>query len=341
MEIETDKVTVEIEAPGAGVLSDVRADPGTDVPVGEVVALLLGSEAAPTAPLRQAPAATPRASPVARRIAAEHGIDLSTVVGSGLDGAVTAVDIETLLRDGQPVGDSEYEIRELTGIRRLTAERLSASYREAPHFDVFLSVDASDLLAAIRPPHESARMTITAAIAFLTVRALAEHPNLNAHFVNGQLRIFRPVHLGVAVALDEGLIVPVIRDAQRKLAGELQLELAELVERARDHRLGRVDVGGSTFTVTNLGMFGIDRFTAILNPPEVAILTVGRCRELPAVVGDSVVPRPMVDLTLCADHRALDGAAAASFLTCLAGLMLAPAVLADHRESGGTSEASL
>jgi pyruvate dehydrogenase E2 component (dihydrolipoamide acetyltransferase) len=229
-------------------------------------------------------------------------------------------------------GDTEYETRTLTGAGRVAAERLSTSYRDAPHFSVSLSVEASALLAAIRARQVGEPLTVTAAIASLTVRALVDHPALNAHFVGGELRLFRAVHLGVAVALEDGLIVPVIRDAHRKSTGELQRELADIVRNARSHRLDPSALGGSTFTVSNLGMFGIDRFTAILNPPEVGILAVGRCRELPTVVDGEVVARPIIDLTLCADHRAIDGAKAASFLTGLADLVRDPALLT-HRET--------
>ncbi len=340
MEIETDKVTVEIEAPADGVLSGIRAAEGDDVPVGAVVALLTdGAASSAGAPEASRSAGSKRAAvaatPIARRVAAERGIDLAAVAGTGPGGAVTADDLLAIATSAA-AEPPEYEAQVLSGLRRTSAERLSASYREAPHFDVAVSVDATALLAALE--RRAGDLSLTAAIAALVAAALTRHPQVNAHFVDGEVRVFRSIHLGVAVAVEDGLIVPVIREAAGKTPDELQLELADLVERARSGRLGLGDVGASTFTVSNLGMFGIDRFTAIVNPPEVAILAVGRVRDVPTVVDGEVVARRTVDLTLCADHRALDGAAAASFLRSLADLVLDPEPVLAAGERDGSSE---
>jgi pyruvate dehydrogenase E2 component (dihydrolipoamide acetyltransferase) len=324
MEIETDKATIEIDAPGAGVLGQVSAAPGEDVPIGRVIALLLDPQAVPPpGGALQAMPAPVRASPLARRIAAERGIDLATVTGTGPGGAIQDSDLPAVPVAASPAGEPEYVVQALSGPRRVAAKRLSRSHPETPTFDISSTVDASSLLEAISAARAAgSALTMTGALARLIVVALGAHPQLNARFVDGELRLYPAIGLGVAVATDEGLLVPVLSDAGSRSAEDIQTALSDLVMRARERRLAPAEMSGGTFTLTNLGMRGVDRFRAIINPPEVAILAVGRATERPAVVEGVVAIRPLMELTLTADHRALDGALAAAFLADLRELAL-------------------
>jgi pyruvate dehydrogenase E2 component (dihydrolipoamide acetyltransferase) len=345
MEIETDKATIEIDAPGAGVLGQISADPGDDVAIGTVIALLFDtqSESAP-APAREAPAGAPapvRASPLARRIAAERGIDLATVTGTGPGGVIQDSDLPAVpaaAAAAPTAGEAAYTVQALSGPRRVAAERLSKAHPETPCFDLSSTVDASSLLAAVAAARANGReLTMTGALARLVALALGSHPQLNARYVDGELRLYREVGLGVAVATGEGLLVPVVADAGSRSAGDLQAALSDLALRARERRLAPSEMSGGTFTLTNLGMRGVDSFRAVINPPEVAILAVGRATERPAVVDGKLAIRPLMELTLTADHRALDGALAAAFLADLreialdAGVQLADEPVA-HKE---------
>ncbi|HEY3613540.1 MAG TPA: dihydrolipoamide acetyltransferase family protein [Gaiellales bacterium] len=329
MEIETDKATIEIDAPGAGVLGQISAEPGDDVAIGRVIALLMetqsASEAAPASEAPAVPPAPVRASPLARRIAAERGIDLATVTGTGPGGVIQDSDLPAAPVKTAPApaaaDAAAYTVQPLSGPRRVAAERLSRAQPETPCFDLSSTVDASSLLAAIAAARAEGReLTMTGALARLVVLALGAHPQLNARYVDGELRLYREIGLGVAVATDEGLLVPVVADAGRRSAAALQAALSELALRARERRLAPSEMSGGTFTLTNLGMRGVDRFRAIINPPEVAILAVGRATERPAVVAGELAIRPLMELTLTADHRALDGALAAAFLADLRAL---------------------
>jgi pyruvate dehydrogenase E2 component (dihydrolipoamide acetyltransferase) len=302
MEIETDKVTVEIEAPASGRLADVTAREGESVAVGTVVARILDADEL------EAPPGRVLASPKARRLAAEAGIDLATLAGQG---PIRAKDVAA--------GDAASSASTpLTGIRKRIADRLTASYREAPHIALRRTVDATRALAEVdRHRAEGSTASLQAVIAGAVATTLRDHPQLNAHLVDGSIRTFAAVNLGVAVALDDGLIVPVVADAHKKAVPAVAAEIASLAERARAGALTPGEVRGGTFTLSNLGMFAVDDFTPILNPPEVAILAIGAVRRQPAAVGDEVHMRPLLTLTLVVDHRAIDGAVAASFLTAL------------------------
>ncbi len=355
MQIETDKVSVDIEAPASGTLSNISAQPGDSVPVGVVIALLLSESEAvvhtPKSPIATAqrnkgesskplpsivsltsspsPVAPrlPATSPKARRIAGEHQINLNRLPGSGPGGAVLSRDIpaETAERAAAmpPIPQNEYTVIPLKGIRKKVADKLQASYQSSPHISLTLSANMSEtlrLLERLAPniQSETGRVpTITVLLAKIIAPTLLKHPRLNAHLVQEEIREFTSVHLGIAVALDEGLIVPVIRQVERKGLAALQSELNDLSERARSGRLTPDQVKGSTFTLSNLGMFGIEHFTAILNPPEVGILSVGAIRQVPLGVGTQILLQPIMQLTLNADHRAVDGAVAAVFLKSL------------------------
>ena len=331
MEIETDKITVVVEAPATGVLAHVSADPDDEVPVGEVIAVLLEPGDAPEtvvdppgAPARLAPA-----SPKARRLAAEQGLDVGRIAGTGPAGEVIVGDVsEVPTERAKPapqqakrtVADEEYEVIPLLGARKLAAKRLQASSQTAPHISLTVSVDVAEtllLLDRLRPPvaeQTGQPPTITAILAYLVGQCLSKHSHLNAHVLGDEIHVYPVVHLGIAVALEDGLIVPVIRDIGEKTLAEIQASLVELAGSARAGSLEPRQVKGSTFTLTNLGMFGVEQFTAILNPPEASILAVGAIRDIPSGVDGEIVLRPTMQLTLCADHRAVDGFGAAAFL---------------------------
>jgi pyruvate dehydrogenase E2 component (dihydrolipoyllysine-residue acetyltransferase) len=360
MEIETDKATVEIEAPAAGILARITAQAGDEVKVGTVIAHLLTEQeyrdagnhhsrgddrpSAPPAVSALPPESAPgsraqgtgsktsgplsaglKSSPKVRRLAAEHGIDLSAVVGSGPEGTVTSADLARILGAGAgpAQGAAEYTVVPITGKRKIIASRLQQSYREAPHIALSTSVDLGEVLSSIEKwntagnGHPDSPLRITPVLLKALASTLPQFPKLNAHLVGEEIRQYRAVHLGVAVDLENGLIVPVLRDADQKSLGTIQSELEDIVVRARAGRLRLDELKGSTFTVSNLGMFGIEQFSAVLNPPEVAILSVGAWKEIPVGSDGKVVLRPMMTVTINVDHRALDGADAARFLKAL------------------------
>ena len=290
--------------------------------------------AAPAAPAVPAPAARDggrphRASPKARRLAAERGIDLTAIAGSGPGGRVVSADVEAHRSDPEvavPGAAAEAERVELTPAQRVGAERLTASYQQAPH--IFLEIQVSALwLQRLRSGYqaEGQRISYNDLILKAVAAALVEHPRLNSHFVDGCLEQHRSVDIGIATDTGSGLLVPVLRGAQSLGIGEIAAEARRLTDSARQGKIGVDDLQGGTFTVSNLGMFGLSRFTAIINPPQVAILAVGAIEpRVVAVEGEAMAVRPAMNLTLSADHRAVDGAAAARFLARLRELLESP-----------------
>jgi pyruvate dehydrogenase E2 component (dihydrolipoamide acetyltransferase) len=348
MEVETDKVTVDVEAPADGTLAAVTADEGQDVPVGRTIAVILATgesapEAADAEP-REPPAggvsnsqllttddgARPRrrplASPKARRLAAERNIDLAAVAGSGPRGAVVAADLEQ-----EQVTDS-YKVPELGTVWRRMAERTTASWQSVPHFFLSRDVDASRLNAwrettRARPGYE--RVSHTDLLVKLAAAALERHPRVNGRWHEGAIVPGEGVNVGIAVATDDGLVVPVVHDADRLTLREISERRTQLVEAAHAGKLRPDDVQRGTFTVSNLGMYGVDSFQAIVNAPQAAILAVGRIVDRVVPVDGSPAVRPVLSLTLSFDHRVVDGARGAEFLDTLAGLAEEPAGLVD------------
>jgi pyruvate dehydrogenase E2 component (dihydrolipoamide acetyltransferase) len=341
MEIETDKVTVEVEAPASGTLAGIRFSEGADVPVGNVVALILasGEEAPAEAPVAVAaekpapaavtsggngatarPARRPLASPKARRIARERGVDLAALTGSGPRGAVIAADVEAKPEAPARVGS----------IWQRMAERTTQSWQTAPHFYLSRDVGAGRLeawrdSARKRPGYE--RLTHTDLLVKVAAAALERHPRVNATWRDGGIAENSDVNVGIAVAVEDGLVVPVVHGADGLELRAIVERRAELVEAARAGRLRPDDVGGGTFTISNLGMFGVDAFTAILNAPQAAILAVGRIADRIVPIDGHPEVRPMCTLTLSFDHRVVDGARGAQFLDTLAELIEEPAGL--------------
>jgi 2-oxoisovalerate dehydrogenase E2 component (dihydrolipoyl transacylase) len=299
---------------------------------------------APPAPER--PSNAPPASPLVRRLAAELGIDLSSVAGTGPGGVVTRADLERAGASRKPENSAAMESaagvatatapatrdatrRPLTGVDRIAAERLTRSHREAPVATARVAADATRLLevrAKLAEKHPDSHVTPFAVLLRLCVLALQRVPQLNAHFDSetNEVITFTPVHLGVAVQTDRGLIVPVIRDAEQKSVMQLCGELNRLATAARNGTIDAAELSGSTFTVSNFGAFGVDSGTAIINPPEAAILGVGRIADRPWAVGGGLTVRSVVELTLMFDHRVADGAVGGGFIRQLADLVEQP-----------------
>ena len=328
LEIETDKVTVELESPAEGLLAGVRAGEGDVVPVGETIAVVLvagesllqPSAAAGARPSRRE--RRPLASPKARRLAAERGIELGALTGSGPGGAVVAADIE--------VPPDEERNASVSPIWRLMAERTTTSWQSVPHFYLRREVDASRLeswrgVARVSPGQE--RVSHTDLLVKITAEALRRHPRVNASWRDGAIVTSRSIGVGVAVAVDDGLVVPVVRDADRLSLAEIVARRVELVEAARVGGLRPHDLTGGTFTLSNLGMYGVDSFDAIINTPQVAILAVGRIADRIVPVNGQPALRPVLQLSAAFDHRAIDGARGAEFLETLASLVEEPAGL--------------
>ena len=346
LEIETDKVTVELEAPAAGTLAAVSAAEGDEVPVGRAIAYVLAAgEAAPapSAPARAeaaapapiaavpVPAATearparrPLASPKARRLAAKRGVDLGAVVGTGPGGAIVAADVQnggaSPAPAAAPVGT----------VWRVMAERTTASWQQVPHFHLRRAVDASRLNSwrdAVRKRDDGAPVTHTDLLVKLAAEALRRHPRVNSSWRDGTVVPGERINVAIAVATDDALVAPVIHDADRLELAAIASRRLALVQAAREGRLRPDDVSGGTFTVSNLGMYGVDSFDAIVNAPQAAILAVGRITDRIVAIDGQPHVRPILELSVSFDHRVVDGARGAEFLDSLASLIEEPAGL--------------
>jgi pyruvate dehydrogenase E2 component (dihydrolipoamide acetyltransferase) len=356
-ELDTDKVTQEVEAEAAGVLLKIAVPEG-EVPVGQTVAFigaegedvpelasnkLLQAEegkaeqpardAAPEPPPEPATDATTngrvKASPLARRIARERGIELSGISGTGPDGRIVAEDIERaeagapsaasnkLLQAPVPVG--EVQRIPLSNVRKTIARRLTEAW-QIPVFQLQASADmtrVNALVARLRERDPDVRITVTDVLTKVCAQALMRHREVNAEFTEEAILLHPSANVGLAVAAPQGLVVPVIRGAERLSLTEIAGVRADLVGRARENKLRADDLEGGTFTISNLGMYAVESFTAVLNPPQAAIVAVGATEERVIPLGGETVVRPMVTLTCTFDHRAVDGAPAAAFLQTL------------------------
>jgi len=282
-----------------------------------------------------------RSSPLARRLASERGLDLSQVRGSGPGGRIIKRDIESAQAASAGTGApqrpavaatsaGDYEDIALTQIRKTIAKRLVESIGPIPTFYLTAEFDltrVTEMRAAMAEMGDEFKVSINDILMKAVATALAQHPEVNAHWLGDRIRQHHRVHLGMAVATDDGLIVPVIFDADRKRMSDLSREARELAKRARERKLKPEEYTGSTFSISNLGMFGIDQFTAIINPPETAILAIGAAKDLVVPSGDGYVTRKVVRVTMSCDHRAVDGAVGAKFLLTLRRLIENPLML--------------
>ena len=327
--------TAPVEAPLAYILAPGEAPP--DEAATRSSTPLAGSLVEPQAVVAAATAGEPiRATPVARRLAREMGIDLAKVKGTGPDGRITEEDVrrlsETMPRAPHPaeraIGQPEVqEVISLKGVRGAIAQRMLQSLQASAQYTLSLEVDMTEAVSLRRqaPRGESTRISTTDIIVKAVAEALKRHPRLNSALVGNELHVFRDINIGVAVALSEGLVVPVIRNADKKSLEEIGIAVQDVTRRARENQLTMDDSAGGTFTISVLGT--VDTFTPIINPPQCAILGVGRIVEKPAIHHGQIAVRSMVTLSLTVDHRAIDGAPAASFLRRLSQLLERPSSL--------------
>jgi pyruvate dehydrogenase E2 component (dihydrolipoamide acetyltransferase) len=357
LEIETDKAVVEIESPADGILAGVKAREGDVIPVGQTIAWIVlpgenpPADAHPSATGRRmetkaSPPSSPvaakasgepsasgvRISPKARRLAREHGIDLSRACGTGNEGEILADDVLALVASRATATDAAAPgtLETMSSVARLMAERTTQSWTSVPHFFVVRDVDAGAVIEAREKlglaieKAQGVRVTHTDVLVALAARVLMKHPRVNASWTGEGIRLHQEVNIGIAMAVDDGVVAAVVPGAQAKNLGEIATLRHDLTERARAGRLRPADITGATFTISNLGMYKVDAFSAIINPPQAAILAVGRIADRVVPVDGKPGIRSMMTMTLSSDHRVVDGARAASFLNDLAEAMREP-----------------
>jgi pyruvate dehydrogenase E2 component (dihydrolipoamide acetyltransferase) len=390
--IMTDKAAIEVESPADGILSNLTAKPDDVLPVASVIAYILAPGESPpepekgstemSLPVKEEKAAEPagelapaaviaapgkvRASPLARSLAKDLGIELAQLTGRGPRGRIHKADVLAFQDSPPPVSSLEVQaaaplpaesqplespsavtlsspitlpearrrkVVPLAGPRKIIAERMAYSAATAPHITLSLSVDMTEAIRfrerVLEPikTQTGQRVSFTAILALALASVLPRHPFMNASLSDGSIVQWEDIHLGIATSVEDNLIVPVIKEAQNLTLSQIVASLADLVERARNRRLAPAEMMGSTFTISNLGMFGIESFTAIINPPEAAILAVGKMVETPVQEGGEIVFRPMINLTASADHRIVDGVAVARFLDDLKAVLENPYLL--------------
>lgn len=318
-EVVSEKATYDLEAPASGLLRRILVQEGVDTPVNAVLAVITAPdetfsemETISETPQPIEPEGEKRvlASPAAKRLAREYGMNLSTIVGSGPDGRIVERDVERFIEERDETAPKVKEIVPLSGFRRTSAERLSMSFKTAPHSTIMMDVEVAKAVEL----HEKAQVSFTTIIVKAVSKALAELPHINSRLEKDEIKMFEDVNVGVAVATKNGLLVPVIRNSDKKSLEEIEAAIKQLSEKAKQGKLSRQEVTGGTFTITNLGMYGVDFFTPIINPPESAILGVGRVADKPVIIGGRVEVKPVMTLSLSYDHRIIDGAPAAEFL---------------------------
>jgi pyruvate dehydrogenase E2 component (dihydrolipoyllysine-residue acetyltransferase) len=358
--IETDKANVEVTSFKAGVLRQLLVEAGTSVPIGKPIAVIgaadevidlaaLGVQqaapqvkkevkAVPAAPAPAAPVAIKAgpvfASPVARRMADELGIDLRQVPGSGPEGRVVKRDIEEYVKQRDqapqkapplpiptpsylPTGE-EYRAEPLTPMRQTIARRMTESKQQVPHFYITMEIDMEAALAlrqqlnALLP--EEASISVNDLLIKAAASALKQFPHVNASFAGDEIRVHDRIHIGIAVAREVGLVTTVLRDADKKPLSQIALESRELIARAREGRMKAEEMVGGTLNISNLGMFGVEHFIAIISPPQAAVLAIGALLQAPVVKDGQLAVGTRMKATISADHRVTDGAEAARFM---------------------------
>jgi len=375
-DVETDKATMEVTAYAEGTLLYIGVEKGQAAKVNDIIAIV-GKEGTDVTPLlKQKPskkkeeskdtaAAKPaenvapeqetavssadsrvKASPLARKIAKEKGIDLASVKGSAENGRIIKRDVESFKPEAQApaatpatpatetkaitipqfIGEESYSEKPVTQMRKTIAKRLSESLFTAPHFYVTVKVDMDSAIAARTKINEVApiKVSFNDLVIKAVAVALKQHPNVNSSWLGDKIRYNEHVNIGVAIAVDEGLLVPVVRFADGKTLSHISAEVKDFAQRAKAKKLQPKDWEGSTFTVSNLGMFGVDEFTAIINPPDSCILAVGGIQQVPVVKNGAIVPGNVMKITLSCDHRVVDGATGAAFLQTVKSLLEEP-----------------
>ncbi|MCF8283461.1 MAG: pyruvate dehydrogenase complex dihydrolipoamide acetyltransferase [Sphingobacteriales bacterium] len=369
-EVETDKATMDFESFQEGTILYIGVEEGKAVPVDGIIAVLgkegedyaslltdapAESTTAPVAVVEAAlvvatPAAVSapvvntssdarvKASPLAKKIAEDKGIDLSQVKGSAENGRIIKKDVEDFKAGAAPaaksttvnipafIGQEKYTEVPVSQMRKVIAKRLAESKFTAPHFYLKMTIDMSAAMDARVKMNEVAQIKISFNDIVLKAVAVAlkQHPNVNSSWLGDRIRYNEHVNIGVAVAVEDGLLVPVVRFADGKSLSHISAEVKDFAQKAKDKKLQPSDWEGSTFTISNLGMFGIDEFTAIINPPDACILAVGGIQSVPVVKNGQVVPGNIMKLTLSCDHRVVDGATGAAFLQTVKSLLEEP-----------------
>ena len=362
-ELDTDKVTQEVEAEASGVLIKIAVAEG-EVPVGETIAFI-GKEGEAAPESAEKPAEAPKreperqegreaaaekaaeqpppssgatngrvkASPLARRIARERGVELSSLRGTGPDGRIVAEDVERAEAGGaatapaaQAAPPGEVESRPLSNVRKTIAKRLTQAWT-VPAFQLTVDVDmtrAQELVTKQRELNPEVRITVTDVLTKVSAMALMRHRDMNVQYADDALLVFPSADVGIAVAAPQGLVVPVVRGAERLTIAQIAQVRGDLVSRARDNKLRSEDLQGGTFTISNLGMYDVDQFIAVLNPPQASILAVGQTRDLVVARDGDLAIVPTMTMTLTCDHRAVDGATGAEFLKTIKAMLQDP-----------------
>ncbi|MFT6814634.1 MAG: pyruvate dehydrogenase E2 component (dihydrolipoamide acetyltransferase) [Sphingobacteriales bacterium] len=367
-EIETDKATMDFESFYDGVLLHIGVKEGETIPVDQVIAIigekgedykaLLAAEGSspavkteekeePKAEVKTESAPAPaaaqsssndtrvKASPLAKKMASDKGIDISSVSGSGDNGRVVRKDIEEFKGGATSsptvtipafVGEESYEEVPVSQMRKTIGKRLAESKFTAPHFYLTISIDMDNAMAARKSINASGdvKISFNDFVIKAVAASLRRHPNVNSAWLGDKIRYNKHIHIGVAVAVEDGLLVPVIRFADNKSLSHINAEVKDLADKAKTKKLQPADWEGNTFTISNLGMFGIEEFTAIVNPPDACILAVGGISQVPVVKNGQVVPGNVMKVTMSCDHRVVDGAQGAAFLQTFKGMLENP-----------------
>ena len=363
LEVTTEKITNKIESKADGVLLKIVAPKGSKLPVGALIGVIgeageditsIIAEAAAKGPAVAKPGAAKgetgavrpavsaealekiKISPAARKMADENGVDYTLIVGTGPEGRITREDVEKAITEGVGLEETDdrptIEVIPYEGMRQAIGENMAKSWSSNARVTHHVRVDMSGILALRKEMNkgvsEKNKISVTAILTKAVARALEINPCVNASFTGSEVKVWQDINIGMAVAVPGGLVVPVVRDAHKKRLTEINKEIADLAKRARKNKLSIDDMSGATFTITNLGGYGsVDFFTPIINPPEVAILGIGRTTEQPAVVNGQVVARPLMGISLVFDHRVVDGAPAAEWLAVLIGLIENPTTI--------------
>ena len=358
LEIETDKAVVEIEAPADGVLAGIRASEGAEIPVGQTIAWIVAPgeqppvQSTPSVPAARAtspampgsahsapgqsvrtPVVSAKISPKARRLAKELGVNIAVLRGSGPGGEILASDVQAAAREPGADSTAKKSVEVPTSLGRIMAERTTQSWTTVPHFFVSRDIDATalnqyrDLIVEETELPKNIRVTHTDLLVALVSRVLVKHPRLNASWNPEGIHLHDYVNMGVAIAVNDGVVAAVIPNAHTASLPEIAIERHDVAERARAGKLRPADIADATFTISNLGMYQVDQFSAIITPPQAAILAVGSIVERVVAVDRKPAIRPMLSITLSSDHRVVDGARAAKFLADLAEAIAEPAKL--------------
>ncbi len=363
LEVETDKAVLEVEARGSGILRRRLAQEGEVVPVAKIIGYIaeegeeipeealqetvVGAEAPAPASIMKAPGEGKvereiKASPLAKKVAREKGVDLTRIVGTGPGGRITEKDVldylakieaskATVVPSPASISSKQevvtaapkiedFQVIPISGMRGAIARKMTYSKMNIPHFYISVEVDMTDAarfreeLIPIIESKTGVRLSFTHMLIKAVAMALREYPQLNALCDGENMRLSKDINIGIAVGLEDGLIVPVLKNADSMDLIQISSKVEKLIAKAREKKLSEDEFTGGTFTISNLGIFDVDSFTAIINPPEVAILAVGKIRDKPTVVDGEIKIRKIMNITLSADHRAVDGIIAAKFL---------------------------